>query len=242
MRRLAYLDLEEAQAADLWRGVARHRRELLRKLGRDVGPRVALLDYLLNVRPRVVEPTIIEAHALEALRREAISDALTGLYNRQYFDDALRREVERCQRYGVSSSLLMLDLDGFKQINDRHGHCAGDEVLRAVGRLILKHVRAADVPCRFGGDEFAMILSDTPQSEAVTVADRIRADVKAWFEATPIAGQHLSVSVSGGVATLPGDGFGAERLVVLADTALYDAKHAGANQIAVAPRSEVAAS
>jgi diguanylate cyclase (GGDEF)-like protein len=202
---------------------------------------VALLDYLLNVRHRVVEPTIIEANALEALRRDAITDALTGLYNRQYFDEALRREVERCQRYGVTSSLLLLDLDCFKQINDRCGHCVGDEVLRAVGRLILKHVRAADVPCRYGGDEFAMILSDTPQPEALTVADRIRADVKSWFESTPIGGHALSVSVSGGVATLPLDGFAAERLVAVADAALYDAKHAGANRIAAAPRSEVAA-
>jgi diguanylate cyclase (GGDEF)-like protein len=239
---LAYLDLEETQAADLWRSVSRHRRDLLRRLGRDVGPRVAMLDYLLNVRPRVVEPTIIEANALEALRRDAISDALTGLYNRQYFDEALRREVERCQRYGVTSSLLLLDLDGFKQINDRYGHCIGDEVLRSVGRLILKHVRASDVPCRYGGDEFAMILSDTPQAEALTVADRIRADVQTWFESTPIAGHELAVSVSGGVATLPTDGFAAERLVAIADGALYDAKHAGANRIAAAPGSQIPAS
>jgi diguanylate cyclase (GGDEF)-like protein len=234
VRRLAYLDLEEAQAADLWRSVSRHRRDLLKKLGRDVGARVALLDYLLNVRPRVVEPTIIEATALEALRRDAISDALTGLYNRQYFEEALRREVERCQRYDVTSSLLLLDLDEFKQINDSYGHCVGDEVLRGVGRLIMKHVRAADVPCRFGGDEFATILSDTPQAEAVIVAERIRTDVQSWFESTPVGSHQLRVSVSGGVATLPVDGYAPERLLVLADGALYDAKHGGANRIAVA--------
>lgn len=153
IRQLAYLELEEPKAEELWRNVARHRRELYRCLDRDVGQRVALLDYILNVRPQLVEPTIIETTTLEAIKRDAISDSLTGLYNRHYFDGALRREAERCHRYGVTASLLLLDLDEFKEVNDEYGHRVGDKVLRLVGGLILKHVRAADVPCRYRGDD-----------------------------------------------------------------------------------------
>ena len=229
------LELDEAQAEALWRNVVRHRRELFRRLARDVGQRVALLDYISNVRPQLVEPTIIEATVLDAIKRDAISDSLTGLYNRHYFDGALRREAERCHRYGVSSSLLLLDLDEFKEINDEYGHRVGDAVLQEIGGLILKHVRAADVPCRFGGDEFAVIFSDTPQPEAFTVAERIRADVEASFERTSVRGNFLEVTISGGLATLPLDAETPEQLFILADGALYEAKNAGSNRIATVP-------
>lgn len=237
IRQLAHLELEEPKAEELWRNVARHRRELYRRLDRDVGQRVALLDYILNVRPQLVEPTIIETTTLDAIKRDAISDSLTGLYNRHYFDGAWRREAERCHRYGVTSSLLLLDLDEFKEVNDEYGHRVGDKVLRLVGSLILKHVRAADVPCRYGGDEFAVILSDTPQPEALTVAERIRADVETSFERNAVCGQFLEVSVSGGLATLPLDADSPEQLFVLADGALYEAKNAGANRIVTPPGS-----
>lgn len=235
LRDLANIEMEELQAEELWRSVARHRRELLRLLTRDVGQRVALLDYVVNIRPQVVEPTIIENTALEAIKRDATSDGLTGLYNRHYFDSALKREVERCLRYGVSSSLVLLDLDEFKEINDEYGHRVGDKVLQALGSLIVKHLRAADVPCRYGGDEFAIILSDTAQPEALMVAERIRADVEASFEKRPLCGQFLEVSVSGGIATLPLDATSPEQLFIMADGALYEAKNAGANRIATAP-------
>lgn len=237
LHQLAHIDVEEPRAEALWRNVARHRRELFRRLGRDVGQRVALLDYVLNVDPQVVEPTIIETNTLEALKRDAISDGVTGLFNRHYFDGALRREAERCHRYGVTASLLLLDLDDFKEINDQYGHRVGDKALQMIGHLILKHVRAADVPCRYGGDEFAVILSDTPQGEAFTVAERIRADVEQSFERLPICGQFLEMSVSGGLATLPLDASSPEQLFILADGALYEAKNAGANRIAIPPAS-----
>lgn len=232
LRELANLDLEEGEAADLWRSVARHRRELMRKLGRDVGHRVALLDYVVNVHPRVVEPAIIETAALEAIKRDAISDGPTGLYNRHYFECALRREVERGHRYGASISLLLLDLDEFKEINDQYGHRVGDRVLEAIAAIVAKHLRAADLACRYGGDEFAVILSDTDQPDAVTVAERIRADVETTFEREPVCGHFLEVSVSGGIATLPLDADAAEPLFQVADQALYEAKRAGGNRVA----------
>ena len=100
LEQIAHLHVPETEAEQLWRQVSRHRRELLRRLGRDVGQRVALLDYLLNVHPHHVDATIIETTALDAIERRAISDALTGLYDRGYFEHGLKRELERCHRYG----------------------------------------------------------------------------------------------------------------------------------------------
>src|SRR2546430_8771522 len=100
LQQIAHLQVPEAEAQRLWREISRHRRELLRRLGRDVGRRVALLDFLLNIHPQHVDATIIETAALDAIERRAISDALTGLYDRGYFEHALRRELQRCQRYG----------------------------------------------------------------------------------------------------------------------------------------------
>src|SRR2546428_7443140 len=231
LEQLAPLHVPEAEAERLWRDLSRHRRELLRRLGRDVGERVALLDFLLNVHPQRVDATIIETTALDAIERRAISDALTGLYDRGYFEHALKRELERCHRYGNPVSLLLLDLDGFKEINDEFGHRVGDKVLQAFGELILKHLRGADVPCRLGGDEFTIILSDTAQAEACTVAERFRADVESWFETHPVCGQFLEVTVSGGIATAPWDASGQDQVYALADRALYEAKRLGSNRI-----------
>lgn len=237
IRQLAQLDLDESQAEELWRNVARHRRDLYLSLDRDVGPRVALLDYIVNVRPQLLEPTIIETASLEAIKRDAIYDALTGLYNRHYFDEALRREVERCQRYQVTCSLLLLDLDEFKEINDEYGHRVGDQALKVLGGLIRRHVRAADTACRYGGDEFTVIFSDTSREEALSVSERIRADVEQSFERNAVCGQFLAVTVSGGLASIPLDADSAERLFALSDGALYEAKHLGSNQIATPPGS-----
>src|SRR5690606_31312973 len=116
-----------------------------RRLGRDVGAQVALLDHILNVRPRMVEPQIVEKDTLETMEHRAIIDPLTGLFNRDYFEMQLARESERFRRYGAQSSLLLLDIDRFKLVNDQQGHRRGDEVLRSVGNIVRDYLRAADV-------------------------------------------------------------------------------------------------
>jgi len=231
LREVARLELEEAEARELWRDAAWHRRVLLRQLGRDVGQRVALLDFIVNVRRQVMEPQIIDRSALEAIEYRAIADSVTGLYNRHYFETELVREVERARRYGGQLSLLLLDLDQFKQINDQQGHAVGDRVLQRVGALIRIHVRAADVPCRYGGDEFAVILPDSPSADALSVADRIRASIESAFDTEPIGGQLVRVTCSGGIATLPPDASGPHVLFGAADRALYAAKSEGGNRI-----------
>lgn len=225
----AFLELEvaEEEAGSLMREIERHRGLLSRSLGRDVGMAVAACDYLANVRHTLRTPRIIEADQLNAIAEHAATDELTGLYNRRAFERALAREVERSRRYGVCASLLLLDLDGFKSLNDTHGHPAGDRVLRYVAAMMCRHLRATDVPCRLGGDEFAVILCDTPQAEALAVAERIRADVERAFA-------RAAVTVSAGVASVPTHAATAEKLLASADGALYAAKRGGRNGTASA--------
>ena len=234
LRQMAHLDLDEVRAAALYRSVAAHRRVLSVQLGRDVGQRVALLDYIVNVEPQLAEPQIIDRTALEAIEQRAVladKDAVTGLQNRHAFDEELQRETERSMRYCRAASLLLLDLDDFKSVNDRYGHRVGDQALQAVGTLILRHVRAADIPCRYGGDEFAVILPDTPRPVALGVATRICQDVNEYFRRQPVCGFFLSTRVSGGVASLPLPDGAQGSLFELADRALYHAKKNGGDQV-----------
>ena len=241
LRQLAHLDLDEADAKSLWREVGQHRRALEGILGRDVGQRVALLDYVVNVHPRLVEPQIVERTTLEVMARHAISDALTGLFNRHHFDTQLTREVERCRRYGAAASLLLLDLDQFKAINDGWGHAIGDEVLRRVGARVLAHVRGADVACRYGGDEFAIILPDTTIAEALVVANRIRSDIEQSFAHQLVVGRHLVVTASGGLAADGGSVTSGALLLDAADRALYEAKAAGGDRVVGTVRNDAEA-
>jgi two-component system cell cycle response regulator len=179
------------------------------------------------VRHQLRQPRIIEAATLGAIASEAVSDGLTGLYNRRYFEDALVREVERARRYGVQSALLLVDLDEFKAINDTRGHQEGDRVLQEVADVVRRHLRATDIACRIGGDEFAVILCDTPHDEALAVAERIRADVEHAFA--------RAVTISAGLASVPRDAASPDELVAGADRALYAAKRAGRNGTVSAP-------
>ena len=221
LRTVLEMNLTEDEAADAWQQIARHRRILRRKLGRDVGAGVAALDYLANVRHQLKQPRIIEAATLGAIESEAVSDGLTGLFNRRFFEEALVREVERARRYGSQSALLLVDLDGFKAINDTRGHQEGDRVLQEVAAVVRRHLRATDIACRIGGDEFAVILCDTPHDEALAVAERIRSDVESAFD--------QAVTISAGLASVPADGASAGELVRDADRALYAAKRGGRN-------------
>ncbi len=226
LRQLARLEIDEGQAGELWADVVRHRADLSRRLGRDVGAQVALLDHLLNVRPRMVEPQIVEKGALEIMEHRAIVDPLTGLFNREYFETQLVRETERFRRYGAQSSLLLIDLDRFKQVNDCEGHRRGDDVLCEVGNIVRECLRAADIPCRYGGDELAVILTDADEAETLVVAERIRAGVARFFRDDAVP-----VTVSIGLTLLVDAESADEESFIRADRALYKAKGAGGNLV-----------
>lgn len=229
---LARLKLPEIQAERLLCDLLRHRGEVTRALGRDPGLRVAAIDYLSNVRPLLANPTIVERSQLERTERSAITDELTGLYNRRHFMSTLALEVRRSRRYSLRMALLMLDLDGFKQINDRHGHLFGDRVLQRMGRVIRRAVREADVPCRYGGEEFAVVLPETDRLGAFALAERVRRSVVERFS-EPIGGQIARVRVSGGISAYPEDGNEAAVIVSRADEALYLSKSRGKDRISV---------
>ena len=164
------------------------------------------------------------------LQRLVISDPLTGLYNRRALLDRLTQEFERVERHGSTVALAMLDLDAFKAINDQHGHLFGDQVLRAVGEAILGSVRALDIPARFGGDEFAVVLPHTDPAGALRVCERLLKNISAL---EPRHGEaSATITVSLGLAFVPSEGIDTpEDLLRLADDALYRAKRSGKNRI-----------
>jgi diguanylate cyclase (GGDEF)-like protein len=157
-------------------------------------------------------------------------DGLTGLYNYREFRRRLSAEVERSWRYGRSFALLILDIDNFKAVNDTHGHLAGDEVLRALATLMRRAVRPNDQVSRYGGEEFAFILPETPAAGALVVGERLRTLIAAQA-ITLTSGQAVSLTVSIGVADHPDDAQSEDRLIAAADHALYAAKNAGRNRI-----------
>ncbi|MCC3255503.1 diguanylate cyclase [Xanthomonas campestris] len=166
----------------------------------------------------------------ESLRRQSIRDALTGLYNRRYLEEALSHELARCARRDLPLSVLMLDVDHFKQFNDGQGHAGGDLLLAAVGELLLTRLRAEDVACRYGGEEFTVILPETDGEEAMRVAEQIRGHIAALAVSD---GQRAlpRVTASIGVASFPADGELGSALIQKADAALYVAKRQGRNRV-----------
>jgi diguanylate cyclase (GGDEF)-like protein len=163
-------------------------------------------------------------------------DEMTSLYNRRFFDDALEREIQRVGRSGGQMSLAILDIDHFKIYNDTYGHLAGDRILKEFASLLRSNVRTTDFTCRFGGEEFAIILTDTgkePQREESNAhfINRLRYLIdKHQFEGEEIL-PGGSLTVSAGVADYPSDAGSAEELVAVADKRLYEAKNSGRNKI-----------
>ncbi|MGB7022247.1 MAG: GGDEF domain-containing protein, partial [Candidatus Acidiferrales bacterium] len=166
----------------------------------------------------------------EGLRSQSIRDAVTGLFNRRYLDETLPREIHRASRDEKNLGLIMCDLDSFKAFNDTYGHAAGDSLLKAFGDLVGKVVRAGDIACRYGGDEFVLILMDASLETAKRRADLLEREFKR------IVIRHGEMflnpgSLSLGVSAYPAHGAGAAALLRVADEALYRAKATGGNRV-----------
>lgn len=172
------------------------------------------------------------ARSLEKTRRETLTDPLTGLYNRRFLDEDLPKILGEIEARGGDVTMVMIDLDHFKQHNDCNGHEAGDELLKFVGELLRGATRDSDFCIRYGGDEFALVMPDTPQDQAVRVIDRI---VKLFAQYATVFKTQPRVSMSAGIAS-SGSRTVEERrqLIKLADRALYQAKHLGKNRVTVA--------
>jgi diguanylate cyclase (GGDEF)-like protein len=185
-------------------------------------------DLFLQFARHVVYPILrMRLHAL------ATTDTLTGLSNNRAFRRRLQEEIERSQRYQHPLSLIFVDLDHFKRVNDTQGHPAGDAILAQVGWVLRRCSRATDLAARYGGEEMAVLCPETRPVDALILAERIREAIEERIFELPTGGK-LKITISLGIASVPDHGRDAQELIDAADRALYDAKSMGRNRVCVA--------
>jgi diguanylate cyclase (GGDEF)-like protein len=176
---------------------------------------------------------IQNAHYVKRVKQLAYLDGLTGIFNRRFFELRIIEEIDRARRYGTGMAVIMADIDQFKRLNDEFGHVLGDEVLRQVSSVFHQQVRKIDVVCRYGGEEFAILLTQTTAAHAMNVAEKLRKMVAGW----QFPGVARAVTISAGTAAFPEHGTTRDELVKAADAALYAAKQAGRNRVCVGIRT-----
>jgi len=217
-----HTSFDEEESELHWEKIFENYDYFAHKLNHNIGLRVAIFDYFVNLNNMASSPIMVEIHIFKEAEKLAMVDSLTGLFNRRYFDVGLKKEINRAARYGKDLSVLMIDLDNFKRINDTLGHLFGDDVLRRLAKILTSISREEDIPCRYGGEEFVVILPETNTKGTFIFADRLRSEMRAdsFFQ------QHR-VTYSGGVSSYPGGGEVAEELLINTDKALYRAKYSG---------------
>ena len=173
--------------------------------------------------------SIQNAHYVERIRQLSYLDGLTGIFNRRFFELRIMEEIERARRCGTGLAVVIADIDQFKKLNDEFGHLLGDEVLRQVSSLFHQQLRKIDVVCRYGGEEFAILLTNTSAQHALSVIEKLRRLVEGWqFPGVP-----RKVTISAGIAAFPEHGTTRDELIRAADTGLYAAKQAGRNRVSL---------
>ena len=234
---LTSLTVSEKTAKAVFRSLAAHLRDLREILKRPIGIRTAALDLSDRLETFLQQNGREEDLSHESLVRMAFIDYLTGLPNFRSLSERFANEIKRAKRYGRLLSLIMIDLDGFKEINDRFGHLVGNAALKHVAGLLRNFVRETDVTGRYGGDEFMLLLPETPKHMAEALAEGIRA----LISVTPLQLEEhglIPLTVSLGMASFPRDARTADDLMAEADRAMYNAKRAGRNQACFArPRT-----
>ncbi len=228
---LTYISLKPKEAEYHWRNVKTHLNYLSAMMRRDVGLRVAILDYFTNINSLMKSPVLVEIALFKQVQVNAMTDPLTGLYNRRFFQSAIHREFERAARYKEPLSVIFFDLDNFKNYNDVNGHIQGDVLLKRVGAIFTEQVREVDIVCRYGGEEFVVICPETMKNKTLVLAERIRSAV----ETEAFKGERHTntgeITISGGIASFPVDTEDMEELLRMADQALYRSKNTQKNTI-----------
>ena len=228
---LIRLRLEPADAQRYWPTVLAHRTKLAHLWGQPVDLRVALMSYFLDVERHFDRPTVVEMDWIEHAAASAYIDELTGLPNHRFFRDQLQRELDRSLRANTPVSLVLVDADDFKSVNDVFGHEVGNAVLASLGRFLRQCIPAGHVVARYGGEEFVLLLPSTPKTEAASIAEALRSAVASHRFSTKPGATPLALTMSLGLAACPADARQGVDLIVAADRALYEAKAAGKNQV-----------
>jgi diguanylate cyclase (GGDEF)-like protein len=221
-RAIAHLDLRETQSVEIWDEMLSRRRELADLVGRPVSLKTALTDVLTSSGLLRV-PILIEYDELKRLELDAVTDPLTGLHNRRLFSESFEKELNRARRYSQPLGLVTLDLHRFKEVNDKHGHPRGDDVLRAAAATLKKALRTSDSAFRIGGDEFALLLPHTDSDQALALCRRVQIVFAEMLQPLQLA---VTVGMDHGVAIFPQDAEQADQLIRIADERLYRLKHA----------------
>jgi diguanylate cyclase (GGDEF)-like protein len=233
LRAVTHLDLRENVCVQLWDEMLTRRRQLSESLKRTVSLKTALVD-VLSTAGLLRVPVIIEYDDLKKLQLNAITDPLTGLYNRRLFTETLERELNRAKRYSLPLGLVIMDMHRFKEVNDKHGHPRGDEVLRVAAATLKKALRTSDFAFRIGGDEFALVLPQTDAPQALALSRRIETVFADNMKALQLS---VTVGMDHGVSNYPQDGDTSEDLIRIADERLYQRKHSHQGRTETAARS-----
>jgi diguanylate cyclase (GGDEF)-like protein len=216
-----------AMAEDLWNKILRHKYEMSSIMKRNIRIAVASLDYLSNLTDELHSATLSDEEYIADLVRLSVHDGLTGLFNHSSCFRMIETELKRFARYNTDVSLAMIDVDNFKEINDTLGHQTGDNVLTAMAKIIKEEARESDICCRYGGDEFVVVMPMTKAVDAGALAERLRERIAQ----TMFDGRMLTVSI--GVASCGKTVITAQEFIQTADAALYLVKRNGRNRVQV---------
>ena len=224
----ADLHCSEEIAEEHWRNIISRAEFLERKLGRHVSVCVAVADYFTCDEKFFDSPVLVEIRVLRTTEKLAMIDDLTGVFNRRYMDTFLMKEEKRSTRHGEMFSVMILDIDDFKKVNDTYGHPVGDKVLMEAAYEIKSAIREEDVLCRYGGEEFVIIMPETEYDKPPIIYNRLRNKLKE----SALCKEH-KITISAGCATFNKDAFNIETLIQCADIALYKSKRNGKDMITV---------
>jgi diguanylate cyclase (GGDEF)-like protein len=228
---LTHLSLTDEEAKLHFHNLLEHRRALTEKLHRDVGMRVAAMDYFFNVVKVLNNPRIVEIPMFDEMEQKSKEDSKTGCFNMAFFTELLDKEIKRAQRYDQNASLMIIDIDNFKAFNDLYGHMYGDGILKEFCGILKESVRSEDVVARFGGDEFLVLMPQTGRVGARFLAERIKSALEQYSLKKKETEGIEEIRFSAGIATLPFDGIDYKGLIQSADTSLYKSKALGKNRI-----------
>lgn len=226
---LANVDLPLKVATRYWVDVLNHRSELMRQLNRKISLITAMSDYLQSFTKFLTSSCLVDAGTFERVISGTTHDNLTGLYNRTYFDEMYDQLISSAKRYNTDMSILFLDIDDFKDVNDGYGHFAGDFALQEVARIIAQCKRESDVAARYGGEEFVLLMPHTSNVDACILAERIRKEIE--MTEMVFNGISFNLTISGGMASFPLNSMEPKDLLFMADSAVYLAKGSGKNTI-----------